>query len=57
MTDRQKRRAEARKLAKKQNKEISPAQQAANESNAQLSTGPTSIEGLAISSRNNFATA
>jgi len=54
MTERQKRRAEARRLAKKQNKEISQAQLAANQANAQLSTGPTSPEGKAISSQNNF---
>jgi len=51
MTDRQKRRLEARKLAKKQ---ISQAQLAANQANAQLSTGPSSIEGKAISAQNNF---
>jgi hypothetical protein len=51
MTDRQKRRREARKLAKKQ---ISPAQLAANQANAQLSTGPSTPEGKAISSQNNF---
>ena len=68
MTDRQKRRAEARKQAKKLNRTaesvsqegsqvsppVSPAQQAANQANAQLSTGPTSAEGIAISSHNNF---
>jgi hypothetical protein len=51
MTDRQKRRREARKLAKKQ---ISPAQLAANQANAQLSSGPSTPEGKAISSQNNF---
>jgi hypothetical protein len=82
MTERQKRRAEARTQAKKENPEaaraaistpisiptptakpeimptpsnqISEAQLAANRANAQLSTGPTSAEGLEISSRNNF---
>jgi hypothetical protein len=34
--------------------QISPAQLAANQANAQLSTGPSSIEGKAISSQNNF---
>jgi hypothetical protein len=51
MTARQKRRAEARKLAKTQ---ISEAQLAANQANAQLSKGPSSNEGKAISSQNNF---
>jgi len=54
MTERQKRRLEARRLAKKENKEISHAQLAANQANAQLSTGPSSPEGKAISSQNNF---
>jgi hypothetical protein len=54
MTDRQKRRLEARRLAKKANKETSQAQLAANQANAQLSTGPASPEGKAISSQNNF---
>jgi len=54
MTQRQKRRLEARKLAKKENKEISQAQLAANQANAQLSTGPSSPEGKAISAQNNF---
>ena len=82
MTERQKRRAEARKQVKKENREaaraakstptsiptptaepeisptpttqISEAQLAANRANALLSTGPTSQEGLEISSRNNF---
>jgi hypothetical protein len=54
MTDRQKRRAEARRQAKKANKEISESQLAANQANAQLSTGPKSEEGKAISSQNNF---
>jgi hypothetical protein len=54
MTDRQKRRAEARKLAKKENKQTSSAQLAANQANAQLSTGPASTEGKAISAQNNF---
>ncbi len=54
MTDRQKRRREARKLAKKDKKEISPAQLAANQANAQLSSGPSTPEGKAISSQNNF---
>jgi len=54
MTDRQKRRLEARRLAKKANKEISQAQLAANQANSQLSTGPSSPEGKAISSQNNF---
>jgi hypothetical protein len=58
MTDRQKRRLEARRLAKRdaktQNKEISPAQLAANQANAQLSTGPSSPEGKAIAAQNNF---
>jgi hypothetical protein len=46
MTERQKRRMEARKTSK--------AQLAANQANAQLSTGPASIEGKAISAQNNF---
>jgi len=54
MTDRQKRRLEARRLAKKANKETSQAQLAANQANAQLSTGPSTPEGKAISSQNNF---
>jgi len=54
MTDRQKRRLEARKLAKKASKEISQAQLAANQANAQLSTGPSSTEGKAVSAQNNF---
>jgi hypothetical protein len=54
MTDRQKRRLEAKRLARKANKDISPAQLAANQANAQLSTGPASPEGKAISSQNNF---
>jgi hypothetical protein len=54
MTDRQKRRLEARKLAKQQNKEISQAQLSANQANAQLSSGPSTPEGKAISSQNNF---
>jgi len=54
MTDRQKRRLEARKLAKKENKQISEAQLAANQANSKLSTGPSSPDGIAISSRNNF---
>ncbi len=54
MTERQKRRAEARRQAKKENKEISTAQLAANQANAQLSTGPKSGEGKAISAQNNF---
>jgi hypothetical protein len=54
MTERQKRRLEARRQAKKANKEISSAQLAANQANSQLSTGPSSIEGKAISSQNNF---
>jgi hypothetical protein len=58
MTERQKRRLEARRIAKRDakqaNKEISQAQLAANQANAQLSTGPSSIEGKAISSQNNF---
>ena len=54
MTERQKRRLEARRQAKKANKEISQAQLAANQANAQLSTGPSSPEGKAISSQNNF---
>jgi hypothetical protein len=54
MTERQKRRLEARRQAKQANKEISSAQLAANQANAQLSTGPSSIEGKAISSQNNF---
>ncbi len=33
---------------------VSPAQLAANQANAKLSTGPSSPEGLATSSRNNF---
>jgi hypothetical protein len=70
MTDRARRRAEARKLAKKRKKQqplapsaahpveepasISTAQLAANQANAQLSTGPKSDAGKAISSRNNL---
>jgi hypothetical protein len=54
MTERQKRRAQARKLAKTANKEVSQAQLAANQANAQLSTGPTSEDGKAISAQNNF---
>jgi len=54
MTERQKRRLEARRQAKQAKKEISQAQLAANQANAQLSTGPSSIEGKAISSQNNF---
>jgi hypothetical protein len=54
MTDRQKRRADARRQAKKQSKEISTGQLAANQANAQLSTGPKSEEGKAISAQNNF---
>ncbi len=50
MTERQKR----RRPAKKANKQISPAQFAANQANAQLSTGPSSPEGKAVSSQNNF---
>jgi hypothetical protein len=46
MTQRQKRRMEARKTSK--------AQLAANQANAQLSTGPSTPEGKAISSQNNF---
>jgi hypothetical protein len=64
MTTRSQRRAQARKLAKKlkkqqtaaepQNNQISAAQLAANQANAQLSTGPSSEAGKAISSRNNL---
>jgi len=54
MTERQKRRLDARRLAKQANKEISQAQLAANQANAQLSTGPSSPEGKAISAQNNF---
>jgi len=55
MTDRQKRRREARRIAKGDaKKETSPAQLAANQANAQLSTGPSSPEGKAVSSQNNF---
>jgi hypothetical protein len=53
MTERQKRRAEARKLAKKE-KNVSQAQITANQANSLLSTGPKSEEGKAISSQNNF---
>jgi len=55
MTDRQRRRREARRIAKGgAKKETSQAQLAANQANAQLSTGPSSPEGKAVSSQNNF---
>ncbi len=54
MTDRQKRRAEARRQAKKATKEVSQAQLAANQANSQHSTGPKTEEGKAISAQNNF---